>query len=138
MGKGGKVSISRKAKWTLLSLTAMVPMGFSTKFYHGPAEEWVNDSLGGVFYVIFWCLLFFLFWKDARPWFIAILVFVATCFLEFLQLWHPPILEFCRSFFLGQTILGVTFSRADFPYYFLGGVLGWLWMRCLRNVAGGS
>jgi hypothetical protein len=37
-------------------------------------------------------------------------VLVATCLLEFLQLWHPPLLEAVRSTFIGRTVLGTSFT----------------------------
>ena len=67
-------------------------------------------------------------WKAAR---IALAVLIATCILEFLQLWHPPLLEWLRSFFIGRTILGSYFDWSDFPYYFIGSALGWLWLRVI-------
>jgi hypothetical protein len=64
---------------------------------------------------------------------IAAGVLAATCVLEFLQLWHPPFLEALRSNFLGATILGTTFDWTDFPYYFAGSGIGWLWLNMLRQ-----
>ena len=116
----------------LLSIAIVVPVGFYGKrLYHGPAAHWVNDSLGGVFYEILWCVVLAFFlprWKAAR---IALAVLIATCILEFLQLWHPPLLEWLRSFFIGRTILGSYFDWSDFPYYFIGSALGWLWLRVI-------
>ena len=118
----------------LLSVLIIVPVGFYCKFYNGPAENWVNNSLGGVFYVIFWCLVLSLFLRKTEPWRIAIVVLTITCFLEFLQLWHHQFLEFIRSYFIGKTILGTSFTWYDFPYYFVGCGIGWLWMTCLRKL----
>lgn len=115
-----------------VSLLILVPAGFYTKFYQGPAAGWVHDSLGGVFYVIFWCLLASLLRPRWKPHRIAAGVLAATCALEFLQLWHPPFLEFLRSYFLGAAILGTTFDWMDFPYYFAGAILGWFWVTRLR------
>ncbi len=122
---------NRQRLWTILSIIVIVPVGFYSKFYSGPAQHWVRDSLCGVFYVIFWCLVVFLFFYRMGPGLIAGIVLAATCGLEFLQLWHPPILQYLRSSFLGQTILGTTFSWSDFPYYFVGAGLGWLWLQAL-------
>lgn len=122
---------NRQRHHTLISLCLIVPVGFYSKFYTGPAGKWANDSLGGVFYEIFWCLAIFLFLSREKPWRIALAVFVGTCALEFLQLWHPPFLEFLRSHFIGQTLLGTTFAVSDFPYYVLGCGIGWAWMRYL-------
>lgn len=117
-----------------VSILILVPLGFYSKFYRGPAADWVNDSLGGAFYVIFWCLVVFFFAPQWPPRRIAAGVVGATCTLEFLQLWHPPLLEMLRSHFLGRTILGTTFDWMDFPYYFLGGVVGWYWVYRLGRI----
>jgi len=124
---------SKKVRWTLISTLIIVPLGLYSKFYSGQAANWVNNSLGGVLYVIFWCLFAFLFLSNTKPWKIAAAVFAVTCFLEFLQLWHPPLLELLRSNFIGRTILGTTFTWSDFPYYFVGGGIGWLWMKYLQK-----
>ena len=78
----------------LLALLVVVPLGFYTKFYVGYAQSWVRDSLGGVFYKIFWCLVVCLFCRSLRIGVIAAMVLSGTCCLEFLQLWHPPFLEY--------------------------------------------
>lgn len=116
---------------TLVSLAIVVPLGFGTKFYDGPAAGWVHGELGGFFYELFWCLAALLVWPRTRPVWLAVSVLGMTCALEFLQLWHPPLLEWLRSFFIGRTIIGNTFSWWDFPYYFLGAGAGWFWMRRL-------
>jgi hypothetical protein len=134
---GGRSPGSKKRIGTLISLLIIVPVGFYSKLYAGPAAIWVNNSLSGVFYEIFWCLLIFLFWGEGQPWIIAASVLVATCLLEFLQLWHPPFLEFMRSYFIGQAVLGTSFTWSDFPYYFLGCGIGWLWLSRLQNAGKG-
>jgi len=93
---------------TLVSLCIVVPIGLYTKRYAGPAACWVNDSLGGVFYEM-------------------------TCLLEFLQLWHPPLLECVRSTWIGRTALGTSFTWLDFPYYLVGCGIGWAWLRGLQS-----
>ncbi|QTA92089.1 DUF2809 domain-containing protein [Desulfonema magnum] len=118
---------------TLISLLIIVPVGFYSKFYAGPAANWANNSLGGLFYEIFWCLVIFFFSETFSPWKIAAFVCITTCGLEFLQLWHPPFLMFLRRFFIGRTILGTTFAWSDFPYYFLGCGIGCFWMKRLRT-----
>ncbi len=124
---------SKIIRWTLISILIIVPLGIYSKFYSGQAARWVNDSLGGVLYVIFWCLFAFLFLSNTKPWKIVTAVFAGTCFLEFLQLWHPPFLEFLRNNFMGRTILGTTFTWSDFPYYLVGCGIGWLWMISLQK-----
>ena len=124
---------SKRVRWTLISILIIVPLGLYSKFYSGQAENWVNNSLGGVLYVIFWCLFAFLFLSNTKPSKIAAVVFAVTCFLEFLQLWHPTFLEFLRSNFVGRTILGTSFTWLDFPYYLVGCGIGWLWMKRLQK-----
>jgi hypothetical protein len=119
----------------VVSLLIIVPVGFYSKSYTGPAANWVNNSLSGVFYEIFWCVFLLLSLDNTRPWIIATFVLMITCVLEFLQLWHPPFLEFLRSTFIGRAVLGTSFTWSDFPYYFLGCGAGWLWMRWLQHVS---
>ncbi len=119
-------NISTKQKWALILLLLITPLGFYTKIYSGHGASWVNDSLGGVLYEIFWCLLVFLFLVNARAWFIATSVFIITCFLEVLQLWHPEFLEVIRSYFIGRTVFGTSFNLYDFIYYFIGSGIGYL------------
>ena len=135
MGFSSRGFFSRKRIWILISLLICVPIGFYSKFYRGPASLWVNNSLSGVFYEIFWCLLIFFIADEAKPLMIAAFVLIITCILEFLQLWHPPFLELIRNTFIGRTVLGNFFIWSDFPYYFLGSGIGWLWMIWLQNIS---
>jgi hypothetical protein len=121
---------------TLASLAIVVPVGFYSKVYRGPGAYWVNTSLDGVFYEIFWCLFLSLVLPRVRPQRLAIGVLTATCILEFLQLWHPPFLEAIRGTFLGAAILGSTFDWNDFSYYFAGSGIGWFWLSRLRRKPG--
>jgi len=122
--------------WTLVSLAVIVPLGLYTKFYAGPAAEWVNNSLSGVLYVVFWCLFILLLVPGARPGVIAVSVLAITCALELAQLWHPPFLEWARRVFIGRALLGTHFTWSDYPYYALGSGIGWLWMRGLKRAGG--
>jgi len=108
----------------IICLIVILPLGFSTKFYKGWAEDWISNSFGGLLYVIFWCLVIFLLMPKLKPKNIAIGVFVVTSVLETLQLWHPPLLEHLRSNFIGVTILGNSFVFSDFIYYILGAAIG--------------
>lgn len=112
-------------KKTIILLLVITLIGFGSKFYKGPFENWVNNSLGGLFYEIFWCLLVSLFFKKPKPILIAVSVFCATCLLEFLQLSHFAVLEFTRKYFIGRVIIGTSFNWSDFIYYFLGSSIGW-------------
>ena len=127
-------AVSRQQAHTILSLLILTPIGFYSKFYHGPAFFWVNNSLGGALYEIFWCLFFLLIFPKAKPAIIATTVFTVTCVLEFMQLWHPPFLEFIRRYFIGRTLIGTSFTWSDFPYYAIGSAVGWLWMAGLARL----
>ena len=117
-------------RWPILvSLCVITPAGFWCKSYAGPGSRWFNDYGGGVAYEIFWCLVVFFFWprrKDAVK--IAVGVFIVTCALETLQLWHLIFLEQIRATFAGKALIGTTFVWWDFPHYALGSFAGWLWM----------
>lgn len=104
-------------------------LGFALKYYPGPARELLNNSLAGIAYVIFWCLLFQLIFPQSNALKIIVIVTLITCLLEFAQLWHPPLLNLLRSAWLGKILLGTTFNWTDFPYYFLGGFIAWLLLK---------
>ena len=114
------------------ALAAVVPLGFAAKFYPGPLAGWVNNSLGGTFYEVFWCLVAVALFPSVRPAVAGVAVLLATCSLEFLQLWHPPLLEALRSSFIGVTILGRQFAWSDFPYYFVDAATGWAMLTRLQ------
>lgn len=123
-----------KRKWTIASIVILIPIGFYTKFYSGLGSSWVNDSLGGVFYVIFWSLLLSLFLPKIYPLRVSIIVFTVTCVLEFLQLWHPAFLESIRSNFIGQTLIGTSFSKLDFLHYFIGFIVSLVVLKYFRKI----
>jgi hypothetical protein len=131
------ISFFLRRRWILLSLCVITPLGFWFKVYDGPGRWWFYYYGGGVAYEIFWCLVVFFFWpkrKNAAR--IALCVFVITCALETLQLWHPALLQQIRSTFLGKALLGTTFVWWDFPHYALGSFVGWLWMSCIAELEG--
>jgi hypothetical protein len=119
-------------RWRMLgSAIALIPLGYFIRF-HGLGPEWLNDFLGSVVYEMFWITLFSGIWPKVQPLKIAVTVCLATCALEFLQLWHPPVLQILRANPFGRLILGTTFSWLDFPAYFAGSGLGFWWGRLLR------
>ena len=126
-------SFTKRRLFTALLLVIIVPAGFYTKFYSGPAQLWVSDSFGGFLYEIFWCLVFFFISPGVRTFAIAGIVFLLTCLLEFLQLWHPAFLELLRSNFICRTILGNSFNCSDFIYYFLGSAGGWFILNLIQK-----
>ena len=121
---------------TLLSLAVVAATGFGAKFYRGPGAHWINDSVGGIFYCVLWCLVVLFLFPRWHPRLIAGGVLAATCILEFTQLSRAPFLELIRSNFIGRTIIGSTFDWLDFPYYVLGSGLGWWFAVMLQSAAG--
>ena len=113
----------------MVSLAFLVAVGLYSKVYEGPLAGWVNDSLAGTIYVTFWCLATRLVFRSVKPVRIIVYVLAATSSLEFMQLWHPPFLEYVRSFALGRTLIGTSFSWLDFPHYALGAAIGGFWIR---------
>jgi hypothetical protein len=121
----------QRALWVRLAL--LIPAGFLTKAYRGPFQTWVQDSLGGVLYEMFWIWLFSLFFPRSRTWIIVVSVLTLTSLLEVAQLWHPAFLETVRRSFIGKTLIGATFSWLDFPHYVLGCAIGGAWIGRLKK-----
>jgi hypothetical protein len=127
----------------LLSVFAVTPVGFGLKLYSGPGQHWANNYAAGVMYVVFWCLVLLFIWpRPASIMWIAVGVLLITSALELAQLWHPPILEQARQSFLGRALIGTSFDWMDFPHYFVGFLLGWMWMQAVvrtgRNALSGQ
>lgn len=107
----------------VIRLVLAAVLGIALKYYPGNYRDFFNNSLAGTAYVIFWCILFKILFIKSNNYILIIIVTSATCLLEFLQLWHPPLLEILRSCWLGKVVLGTTFCWKDFIYYFMGAVL---------------
>lgn len=121
-----------KKKLLLIFITVLT--GFGLKFYAGPGSEWAQNYGAGVFYVVFWILVFSSLRPfSEKPFQISLIVFVLTCALEFLQLWHLPWLERIRGNFFGRALIGSDFSWLDFPHYLVGAVIGYLLILKLRG-----
>lgn len=116
----------------LISMGMIVPLGYVVRFYQG-GQAWLSDAFGSIAYEIFWILLVVFLFPQVSLLRTAIGVCLVTCGLEFLQLWQPPFLQVARDTLVGRLILGNTFSWSDFPSYFVGSVLGWIWVRLLHQ-----
>jgi Protein of unknown function (DUF2809) len=104
----------------LFVLALLVPLGLSTKRYHGPGEAWVHANAGDVLYAAFWFFFFRLVWPQVAIWKAAVGVFVYCTLIEFSQRLHPPWLEALRRTFTGRLILGSDFDLMDIVYYAVG------------------
>ena len=118
----------------LFFLMILIPIGFYSKLYSGYGHEWVNNRLGGVFYEMFWCLVFYILFPKIKVFKIALTVCLITCLLEFAQLLNNDFLDIIRSNFIGQTIFGNSFTWNDFPYYFIGSFLGFLLLKLTNKI----
>lgn len=63
----------------------------------------------------------------------ALTGFAFACGVEFLQLWHMPLLEAIRRTLPGRLLLGTTFNWGDFPPYAAGAGIAWASLRSLRG-----
>ena len=113
----------------VVALLAVTAFGLAMKFYPGPGRWWVNHF--GPASVFFMLLAFLVVPRRRAVTPIAVGVCAATCALEFLQLWKPPWLEAARSTFLGECLLGDSFSWWDLPAYPIGCLLGWFLLQWL-------
>jgi glycopeptide antibiotics resistance protein len=119
----------------LVNILAIVPLGYIIRF--SPSlPEYIRDPVGGVAYEIFWILLVLFIYPPANRRLSAIGVCLATCAIEFLQLYQPPWLQAIRATLPGRLILGTDFIWSDFPVYVLGCYLGWLWTKALDRLLG--
>lgn len=132
-GRGsGKSKTARARLWILVIIAGLIPVGFAFKLYRGPGHWWFNNCGAGVIYVMFWCLVVYLFIprrKNIVP--ICVSVLGVTVGLEFLQLVSTPGLRVLRNNFWARSLIGSTFSLLDFPHYFMGCLLGGLLMRAV-------
>ncbi|MGB0562565.1 MAG: DUF2809 domain-containing protein [Spirulinaceae cyanobacterium] len=121
-------------RWrAVLSLAVLIPLGLAVRFVPLPfVGPWLNDLLGSVVYVVFWCVVAVAIWPRRQGvWQIPLGVLGFTCLIEVLQLWQAPWLVALRATVPGRLILGNTFVWLDFAHYAVGAIAGWLWLRWL-------
>jgi hypothetical protein len=113
-----------KRRIILLRLCLAAASGFYMwRYYNGWGSYWVRFYFSGSVYVAVWCLLFFLLWPSRKNIIrIPTAVFIATCALEFLQLWRPDFLQAFRSTLAGAALIGTCFVWLQFPFYVLGAI----------------
>ncbi len=126
MNNKSETTVSFQNRAAILIATIITGLlGFCVwRYYSGFGEYWIRYYISGIVYVIFWCLFFFLLWPNKKNIFrIPIAVFIATCTLEFLQLWKPAFLQCFRSTPLGAALIGTCFVWLQFPFYVLGAAI---------------
>lgn len=114
----------------ILSVVALIPLGLWVRF-QGPGLEWLNDAFGSILYELFWIGLVATIWPYWPPAWIAVGVCLVTCVLKAMQLLDWPLLQALQATWPGRLILGNTFTWSDFPPYFIGSSLGWVWLRTI-------
>ncbi len=114
----------------IINILAIVPLGYAIRFSH-ILPEYVRDAGGSIAYQIFWMLLVLFIYPPANLRLTAIWGCIGSCAIELLQLYQPPWLQDIRATLPGRLVLGTTFLWSDFPAYFIGSYLGWLWVRWL-------
>ena len=119
----------------LINILAIVPLGYTIRFSH-ILPEYFHDAGGSIAYQIMWILLVLFIYPRANLRWTAIWACVGACAIEFLQLYQPPWLQAIRATLPGRLLLGTTFLWSDFPAYFFGSYLGWLWVRWLTKRVG--
>jgi glycopeptide antibiotics resistance protein len=114
----------------LVNILAIVPLGYAIRFSH-ILPEYFHDAGGSIAYQILLMLLVLFIYPPANLRLTAIWACGVSCAIELLQLYQPPWLQAIRATWAGRLILGTTFLWSDFPAYFVGSYLGWLWVRWL-------
>ena len=109
-----------------LVLLILVPLGFSTKFYHGPLAGWVNNGAGDILYPIFWFFLLVAVSPKISCKAAAFTVFLFSSAVEVTQLFQWPVLVLLRKSFIGRTVVGSGFEWVDFLYYAIGSVAAFI------------
>jgi Protein of unknown function (DUF2809) len=117
----------------LVNILAIVPLGYVIRFSQ-ILPQYISDAGGSTAYVLFWIFLVLLVHPRANVRLTVIFICLATCTIEFLQLYQPPWLQAIRATLPGRLVLGTTFSWLDFPPYFIGSSLGLLWVNYLNRV----
>ena len=91
----------------LINILAIVPLGYVVRFGH-ILPEFISDAGGGIAYELFWILLVLTIAPRANIRMTVIFVCLATCAIEFLQLYQPHWLQAIRATWPGRLILGTT------------------------------
>ena len=120
--------------YTVLSLAIVIPLGLLANAHRG-INMLLNNSLAGLLYEIFWCLFFYFLFPRAYVWKIIVWVFLVTCLLELLQLWHPQFLVSIRETFMAKVIIGTSFAFLDIVYYIMGCLFAWLWIKGIQRLS---
>ena len=119
------MAVTPERRRLLLLIALLIPLGLLAKRAPStPVGYWFDWHGAAILYEMFWVAVLALACPRARAARLGAGVCLATCGLEFLQLWHPAPLQAFRHTFLGEALIGSTFDPWDFPYYLLGSAVG--------------
>lgn len=129
-----RISSYKNYRVTLLvGMALIIPLGYSVRFAPGLGLPLLQDIVGSLAYQVLLMLIAAFFYPRASLVKVAVLVCLASCAIELLQLWQLPLLQTIRATWAGRVILGNTFTASDFPPYVMGSFLGWLALKWLRR-----
>jgi hypothetical protein len=97
-----------------------------TKEYRGEHQLIINNHIGGILYVLFGSLLFSVIFPRVKLYKHVLLSLTITCLLEFLQWFRFPFMLELTKAKVFAYLFGNSFNWYDFPYYFIGAVLGFI------------
>ena len=115
---------ARLYKLTLMVLVLITAL--YTKEYHGEFEQIIHNKVGGIFYVLFFALLFSVVFRRWKFWWPVVMAFGVTSVLEFIQYFRFSYMVELTRMKVFAYLFGVSFSWGDFVYYLIGGVLALL------------
>ncbi len=115
---------ARVYKLTLMVLVLITAL--YTKEYHGQYELIIHNKVGGIFYVLFFSLLFSVVFRRWKPWWPVVMALGVTSVLEFIQYFRFPVMVELTQSKVFAYLFGVSFSWADFLYYIAGGAVALL------------
>jgi hypothetical protein len=120
--------------WLLAGIAVVIPTGLAVKYCVPDAVgDWCRLYGAAILYEICCAMALRLLLHRLSPALCGTVVFLGTCALELLQLWHQPALDALRHTFLGAAMLGQSFDPWDFLYYAIGSALAVPILMALRG-----
>ena len=122
--------IDRRLAIFVSTLAVCLCLGYG--WFRAELPAWWKSNGGGVPYVLFFVTFFFVLLPERRSITLVTCLAVAwACAAEFFQLYKGEWLVQFRSTQVGAALLGSSFTWSDFPPYFIGGGLGYLFLLLL-------
>jgi hypothetical protein len=116
-----------------IAIVVIIILGFACKSYHGIMENVISNKIAGLWYVVFWTLLFRFLLPKKHVYLTAGAVLLVTIILEFTQLISFGFLDTLRSYYLVRALIGSHFSWSDIPYYMAGSLFAIILIKLLER-----